>query len=121
MFLACLDCLYVNRLYRYHIPIKKFLNVLYVFKIISFSDFSTTTNNETPVEEAVKTVLAEEATTIRNDLMTTIRTDVMTTTPKPNLETIQTERIQTLQKEVLSDERLLSEIRQFTNAQRQGK
>ncbi len=78
----------------------------------------------------MKTVSAEEATTGRDDL-TTIRTDVMTTilademeeitTPKPNLKTIQTETIQTLQKEVLSDERLLSEIQQFTNAQRQGK
>jgi hypothetical protein len=63
----------------------------------------------------VKTVSAEEATTGRDDLMTTIRAD------EPNLETIQTETIQTLQKEVLSDERLLSEIQQFTNAQRQGK
>ena len=109
-------------------PIKKLLNVLYVFKIKFFifyyfiSDFSTTTNEETPTEEAVKTVLAEEATT-RTDVMTTIRAEVVEeiTTPKPNLDTIQTETIQTLQKEVLSDERLLSEIQQFTNAQRQGK
>ena len=72
----------------------------------------------------MKTVLAEEATT-RTDVMTTIRADVVEeiTTPKPNLdlETIQTETIQTLKKEVLSNERLLSEIQQFTNAQRQGK
>jgi hypothetical protein len=81
--------------------LKLYFFIFYYFIL----DFSTTTNEETPTEKAVKTVSAEEATTGRDDLMTTIRAD------EPNLETIQTE---TIQKEVLSDERLLS-------AQRQGK